>query len=157
MNKYKYINYIVFFYFRPCPNVIDLEMNPSDLVLPEFIDNESLFSIFKQIKILKSITEYCSVPSNFTSKLVERFPSLTDIELRVLSFDDCICAIDILLCHLKPLSYLKIYYSPVSSFDHPVSRSYIIDKRRQAFGFNIIDEHKVIVSRNGESVEIRLS
>jgi hypothetical protein len=132
-------------------------MNPGDLHLSEFIDNESLFSIFKQIKILKSITENRYVDSNFTSKLVERFPSLTDIELRVLSFDDCVCAIDILLSHLKNLSCLKIYYIQVSSRDHSFSRSYIVDKRRQAFGFNIIDEHKITVSVNGESVEIRLS
>ncbi len=137
--------------------MIDLEINPTDLLFSEFIDNQSLFSIFKQIKILKSITEHCYVRPNFISKLVQRFPSLTDIELQVRSFDDCIYAIDVLLSHLKNLSYLKIYYIKVSSFDHPFSRNYIVNKRRQAFGFNIIDEHKITVSRNGESVEIRLS
>ncbi|CAF3997034.1 unnamed protein product, partial [Rotaria sp. Silwood2] len=145
------------FILQACPNVIDLEMNPSDLVLSEFIDNRSLFSIFKQIKILKAITENCYVCSNFTSKLVQRCPSLTDIELQVFSLDDCICAIDILLSHLKNLSYLKIYYIQVSLLDHPFSRNYIVDKRRQAFGLNSINEHKITVSRNGESVEIRLS
>jgi hypothetical protein len=132
-------------------------MNPTDLIFSEFIDNQSLFSIFKQIKILKSIAENCYVDLNFIEKLVERFSSLTDIELQVLSFDDCICVIDILLSHLKNLSYLKIYYIEVSSFDHPFSRNYIVDKRRQAFSFNIIDEYKITVSRNEESVEIRLS
>ena len=127
------------------------------MIFSEFIDNQSLFSIFKQIKILKSITANLYVPSNFASKLVQRFPSLTDIELQVFSFDDCVSAIDILLSHLKNLSYLKIYYIEVSSFDHPFSRNYIVDKRRQAFGFNIIDEHKITVNRDGESLEIRLS
>ncbi|CAF4332994.1 unnamed protein product, partial [Rotaria magnacalcarata] len=42
-------------------------------------------------------------------------------------------------------------------FNQPFSRSDIIDKRRQAFGFNIIDEHNVTVSRNEGSIEIRLS
>ncbi|CAF3806348.1 unnamed protein product [Rotaria sp. Silwood1] len=145
------------FILQACPNVIDLELNPSDLILSEFIDYQSLFAIFKQIKILKSITENCYVPSDFLLKLVQRFPSLTDIELQVYSFDDCIYAIDILLSHLKNLSYLKIYYIEVSSLDHPFSCNYIIDKRRQEFGFNIIDEYKITIMKNKESVEIRLS
>ncbi|CAF1323948.1 unnamed protein product [Rotaria sp. Silwood1] len=145
------------FILQACPNVIDLQINPADLVLSEFIDNQFLISIFKQIKILKSIRENDCVPSNFASKLVERFSSLTDIVLQVLSFDDCICVIDILLSHLKNLSYLKIYYNQVSSLDHPFSHNYIVDKRRETFDFNIMDEHKVTVSKNEESVEIRLS
>ncbi|CAF2806370.1 unnamed protein product [Rotaria sp. Silwood2] len=145
------------FILQACPNVFDLQITPTNLVSSKFIDNRSLFSIFKQIKILNAVAEdHCVAPS-FLSKLVQRFPSLTDIELHVLSFDDFICVIDILLSHLKHLSYLKIYYINISSFDHPFSRSYIIDKRRQAFGFNIIDEHKITVSKNEESVEIRLS
>ncbi|CAF3684940.1 unnamed protein product [Rotaria sordida] len=145
------------FILQACPNVIDLELNPSDLILPEFIDHQSLFTIFKQIKILKSITENSYVPSNFLLKLVERFPSLTDIELQVYSFDDCIYAIDILLSHLKNLSYLKIYYIKDSVVDHPFPCNYIIDKRRQAFSFKIIDENKINIIKNKESVEIRLS
>ncbi|CAF1365586.1 unnamed protein product [Rotaria sordida] len=145
------------FILQACPNVIDLQMTPTDLVLSKFIDNRSLFSIFKQIKILKAVMRCDYVPSNFLSKLVQRFPSLTDIELQVYSFDDCRYAIDILLSHLKNLSYLKIYYIKDSGVDHPCSRNYIIDKRRQAFGFNIIDEHKINIIKNKESVEIRLS
>jgi hypothetical protein len=137
--------------------VIDLEINLTDLVSPEFIDNRSLFPIFKQIKILKSIADFSCFRSNFTSKLVQRFPSLTDIELKVFSFDNCICVIDILLSHLKNLSYLKIYHIKLSSLDHPFSRNYIVDKRRQSFGFNIINERKVMVGMNDGSVEIRLS
>jgi len=136
--------------------VINLKISPSYLVLSEFIDNRSLISIFKQIKKLKLIKKNRYVSSNLASKLVERFPSLTDIELQVFSFNDFGSAIDILLGHLKNLSYLKIYYGALLLLDHPFSRSYIIEKRRQAFGFNIIDEHKVIVNRNAESVEIRL-
>ncbi|CAF1026271.1 unnamed protein product [Rotaria sordida] len=153
ISRWKDIQFIL----QACSNVINLKINPSHLVLPEFIDSPSLLSIFKQIKILKSITENHYVPLSFSLKLVERFPSLTDIELKVFSFDDCISAIDILLTHLKNLSYLKIYYIQVSSLDHPFSRNYIIEKRRQAFRFNIIDEHKVTVSKNTESVEIGLS
>ena len=90
--------------------MINLRISPSYLVLLEFIDNRFFISIFKQIKMLISITANLYVPSNFASKLVQRFPSLTDIELQVFSFDDCVSAIDILLSHLKNLFYLKIYY-----------------------------------------------
>ncbi|CAF1326824.1 unnamed protein product [Rotaria sordida] len=145
------------FILQACPNLINLTISPLYLVLSEFIDNQFLISIFKKIKFLKAILENRYVPLNFVSKLVQRFPSLTGIELEVFSFNDCVSTIDILLSHLKNLSYLKIYYKQVSLLDHPFSRNYIIDKRREAFGFNIIDEHKVIVKRNGESVEIRLS
>ncbi len=137
--------------------MINLRISPSYLVLPELIDSRFLISIFQQIKTLKLIPEYRCVPLNFVLKLVQRFPSLTDIEHPVYSLDECVFAIDILLRHLKNLSYLKIYYLEFSLLDHPFSRNYIIDKRREAFGFNIIDEHKVIVDRNGLSVEIRLS
>jgi len=137
--------------------VIHLGISASYLVLSEFIDNQSLISIFKQIKILISVMKDHYFPSNFASKLVERFPSLTRIELRVFLFDDCTSAIDILLGHLNNLSYLKINCEQISLRDHPFSRNYIIDKRRQAFDFNIIDEYKVTVKRNEQYVEIRLS
>ncbi|CAF4634423.1 unnamed protein product, partial [Rotaria sp. Silwood2] len=85
------------FILQACPNMINLTISPLYLVLSEFIDNQFLISIFQQIKILKSILGNRYVPSNFVSKLVQRFPSLTDIELQVFSFDDCVSTIDILL------------------------------------------------------------
>ncbi|CAF0803678.1 unnamed protein product [Adineta steineri] len=145
------------FILQVCPNVIDLEMSPRDLIYSKFFDNQSLFPIFKQIKILKAVIDDSFIRSaNFGSKLVQRFPSLTHIEVQLESFDDCIHVIDILLSHLKNLSYLKIHYVDISSTDHHFSRNYIIDKRRQTFGFNIINEHKIIVRKNGQSIEIRL-
>ncbi|CAF3292049.1 unnamed protein product [Rotaria sp. Silwood2] len=144
-----------------CAKLKHITFDTTETTLIWFYQNLSIinlfFSIFKQIKILKSITENCYVPSDFSLKFVQRFPSLTDIELQLYSFDDCIYAIDILVSHLKNLSYLKIYYIEVSSLDHPFSLNYITNKRHQAFGFNIIDEHKITISRNKESVEIRLS
>ncbi len=148
---------VIYFYFRACPNVINLRISPTYLALSEFIDNRFLISIFKQIKILKSISECGYVASNLASKLVERFPSLTHLELEVFSFDVLLSAIDILLGHLKDLSYLKIYFGRLSIFNLTCSPNHIIEKRREAFGFNITDEYKVTVSKNRDSVEIRLS
>ncbi|CAF3787618.1 unnamed protein product [Rotaria sp. Silwood1] len=150
VSLFQHNKYLVIYYYR---KAYSTWLNNSLNI--EFIDNQSLFSIFKQIKILKSITENCYVPSDFSLKFVQHFPSLTDIELQVYSFDDCIYALDILLSHLKNLSYLKIYYIEVSSLDQSFSLNYIINKRRQAFGFNITDEHKITIIRNKESVEIR--
>ncbi|CAM2721571.1 unnamed protein product, partial [Rotaria socialis] len=142
---------------KACPNVIDLKISPLYLYLASIIDNPSLISIFKQIKILNLITKYSNVCSDLVSNLVKRFPSLTHMEVRVASFNYFESAIDILLSHQQNLSYLNIGHSTPAIFNQPFSRSHIIDKRRQAFGFNTIDEHKVTVNRNERSVEIRLS
>ncbi|CAF1217550.1 unnamed protein product [Rotaria sordida] len=151
--EWKYIQCVL----QACPNVINLKISSSYWILSEFIDNKFLISIFKQIKILKSIKKNRYIPSNFLLKLVERFPSITNIEFEMFSFDDCISTIDILLNYLKDLCYLKIYYYQDSLLDYPVSRNYVIDKRREAFNFNIINEYKVTVTKNREFVEIRLS
>jgi hypothetical protein len=127
------------------------------LILSKLIDNSSLIPIYKQIKTIKSITEKIYFPLNFTSKFVQRFPSLVNIELQVLSFDNCVSVINIFVTYLKNLSYIKINYSQQTLLDDPFSRNYIIEKRRQSFPDNIIDEHKVIVKNNGEMIEIWLT
>ncbi|CAF1651409.1 unnamed protein product, partial [Rotaria magnacalcarata] len=96
-------------------------------------------------------------PSSFAPKLVERFPSLTHIELQVVSFNNCVSIIDIFLSHLKNLSYLKIDYFEDTSLDDPFSRENIIEKRRQAFPMNMINEQLVNVKNNGEAIEIWLT
>ncbi|CAF4918817.1 unnamed protein product [Rotaria sp. Silwood1] len=53
------------FILQACPNVTGVRIR------------------FKQIKMIKSITEKFYFPSNFALKLVQRFPSLIDIELQV--------------------------------------------------------------------------
>ncbi|CAF4845232.1 unnamed protein product [Rotaria magnacalcarata] len=145
------------FILQACPNVIDLKISPFYLYLASIIDNQCLNRIFKQIKILNLIRGYYNVPPNSVSNLVQRFPSLTDIEVHVALFTFFASVIDALLSHLRNLSYVNISYSTPLIFNQPFSRSDIIDKRRQAFGFNIIDEHNVTVSKNEGSIEIRLS
>jgi len=106
--------------------VSDLIINTPFVLLPELIDNLSLVSIFKQIKMIKSITENIYFPSNFASKLVQRFPSLSHIELQMFSFDNCISVIDIFLTQLERLSYVNIYYNQDTLVDNPFSRDSII-------------------------------
>ncbi|CAF4750965.1 unnamed protein product [Rotaria sp. Silwood2] len=78
ISRWKDIQFILQAY----PNVINLIIGSRLLVLSELIDNPSLIPIFKQIKMVKSITKKIYFPSNLASKLVQRFPSLIHIELQ---------------------------------------------------------------------------
>ncbi|CAF3227403.1 unnamed protein product, partial [Rotaria sp. Silwood2] len=105
---------------------------------------------------IETILEDVYFPSNFASKFVERFPSLIQIELQVISFNNCVSIIDTFLSRLKNLAYLKIDYFEDSSLDDPFSRENIIEKRRQAFPTNTINEQAISVKNDGEVVEIWL-
>ncbi|CAF2783699.1 unnamed protein product [Rotaria sp. Silwood2] len=153
ISRWKDIQFILW----ACPNLIDLKIKVRLLMSLNLFDNPSLIPIFKQIKILKLITENIYFPSNSSWKFVERFPSLTHIELKVFSFDNCISTIEIFLSHLQNLSYAKINYDQVTLFDDPFSRDDIIEKRHQQFPNTILNETMVNVKNNGEFVEIWLS
>ncbi|CAF3431311.1 unnamed protein product [Rotaria sp. Silwood2] len=153
ISRWKDIQFILQAY----PNVINLIIGSRLLVLSELIDNPSLIPIFKQIKMVKSITKKIYFPSNLASKLVQRFPSLIHIELQVYSFDNCISIIEVFLSSLKNLSYLKINYNQDILLDDPFSCDYIIKKRRQIFPNNIFHEEMINVKNNGETIEIWLS
>ncbi|CAF1192751.1 unnamed protein product [Rotaria sp. Silwood1] len=153
ISRWKDIQFIL----QSCPNLIDLKINVQLLISSKLFNNPSLISIFKQIKILKLITEKIYFPSNSAIKFVRRFPSLTHIELKVFSFDNCVSTIDIFLNYLQYLSYTKINYDQITLLDDPFSRDYIIEKRYQLFPNTIFDETIVNVKNNDESVEIWLS
>ena len=107
--------------------------------------------------MVTSITEKFYFPSDFVLKFVDRFPSLFDIELQVFSFDHCVSIINTFLSHLKNLSYIKIDYYQDTLLDDPFSRDYIIEKRRQTFPNNILNEQMINVINDGESIKIWLS
>ncbi|CAF3114786.1 unnamed protein product [Rotaria sp. Silwood2] len=71
------------FILQACPNMTNLIIGTRLLLLSKLIDNPSLISIFKQIKLIESKSKNIYFPSGFASKLVERFPSVIDIELQV--------------------------------------------------------------------------
>jgi len=144
------------FCFRACSNLNHIIISTRLLMSSKLIDNPSLISIFEQIKTIKSLAEKIYFPSNFASKLVQRFPSLLAIDLQVLSFDNCVDIINIFLTYFENLSYVKIHYSQETLLDDPFSCNYIIEKRRQSFPANVIDEKQVIVKNNGEAIEIWL-
>ncbi|CAF4234666.1 unnamed protein product, partial [Adineta steineri] len=139
-----------------CPNVINLIVNTSLLLSPNIIDNASLIPIFKNIKIITSITENVYFPSNFPLKFVQRFPSLTNIEIQVFSFDHAASIIDIFLTQLEHLSYIKIHHDTDTLLDDHFSCHYIIEKRRQSFSLNYLDEQMINIENNGKIIEIWL-
>ncbi|CAF3350580.1 unnamed protein product [Rotaria sp. Silwood1] len=153
INRWKHVEFIL----KSCPNVIILIINTSLLLYSKIIDNLSLIPIFKQIKVIKSITEDIYFPSNFILKFVERFPSLVHIELQVFSFDICSFIIEVFLTKLEQLSYVKINYHQDALLDDYFTREYIIRKRRQIFPINIINQRMINVKNNGEIIEIWLS
>jgi len=93
---------------------------------------------------------------SFASKFVQRFPSLSDIELQVFSFDICSFIIEIFLTELEELAYLKIDYNQGTLLDDTFSREYIIAKRRQAFPSKLMNEQMVNVKNTGQAIEIWL-
>jgi hypothetical protein len=112
--------------------------------------------IFKQIKMIKSITKNIYFPLNFVLKFVQRFPSLVHIEFQVFSFDHCVSIIDRFLTQLENLSYIKINYYQDTLLDDPFSRDYIIQKRREIFHDDNLNEQMINVKNNGETIEIWL-
>ncbi|CAF2684095.1 unnamed protein product [Rotaria sp. Silwood2] len=153
ISRWKDIQFIL----QACPNVINLVINTRLLVFSKLIDNQSLISVFKKIKMIKSITEKIYFPSDFASKFVQCFPSLSHIELQVFLFDNCVSIIDIFLTHLENLSYVKINYYQDTLLDDPFSHDYIIEKRRQLFSNNIIHQQMIDVQNNEQTIEIWLS
>ncbi|CAF2389001.1 unnamed protein product [Rotaria sp. Silwood2] len=153
INRWKHVEFIL----KSCPNVLILIINTSLLRYSKIIDNLSLIPIFKQIKLIKSITEDIYFSSSFILKFVERFPSLVHIELQVFSFDICSFIIEVFLTKLEQLAYVKINYHQDTLLDDYFTREYIITKRRQVFPINIINQQMINVKNNGEIIEIWLS
>jgi hypothetical protein len=111
--------------------MIGIIISTQVLMLSKLIDNSSLIPLFKQIKLIKSIREKCYFLLNFVSKFIQRFPSLSHIELQVFSFDNCVSLINTFVTYVTNLGYVKINYSQNTLLIDPFSRDYIIEKRRQ--------------------------
>ena len=142
---------------RSCPNVTSLEMNTQLLLYSKFIDNPLLISIFQRIKKIDSKSTNTYFLPNYVSKLVDRFPSLVQIELRVYSLDICVSIIDVFLSHLPKLSYIKVYYTNDTLLNCPFSRDYVIQKRRERFPDQNLNEELINTRKTAKLVLILLS
>ena len=99
-------------------------------------------------------TDYFPVRS--ASRLAQRFPSLSRVELRVYSFDSCVAIVDILLGSLAKLAYVKVHFERDTLLDDPFTCRYVVEKRRQALKLDTHDEHRVSVRNDGKSLIIWL-
>ena len=146
--------------------MVQLRIGTQMFLSPVLFDNSSLTSIFSRLQGLQLwkenvdglalFEENIYFPLKYASKLIQRFPSLIDIELQVFSFDTCLHVVDILLDGLVNLLHLKIYFVTDTMLDNPYPRDYIIEKRRQAFPLNILNEDGVVVKMDEQSLEVYL-
>ena len=156
MYRNRIANSVAYLHYRACPNMTSLIIG-TPLLASTFLDNPSLTLTFSRVKTIESVTDNVYFPLKYASKLVQRFPSLVQIELRVFSFDICVAIVDIILSGLAKLSYLEFHFNRDTLLDDPCSRDYVIQKRRQTFGFDINDENSVTVKNDGQSLLIWLS
>ncbi|CAF1283481.1 unnamed protein product [Adineta ricciae] len=138
-------SYVVPHVLLACVNVTELFMHTSLFFSSGFIDNSELLLAFDRITQLHLSSNHAYLSPKHGSKIVERFPSLTHIEMNVYSLDCSIPLVEIFVGGLKMLKHLAMRFSHEGLIDDAISRDHIIEKRRQLFGLNRNDEYKVIV------------
>jgi hypothetical protein len=112
--------------------------------------------VFRQLQSLNVTTKYVYFPLKYALKLIENFPSLIHIELRVISLVICASIFDILLNGLVNLLHLKIFYDEYSLLDDLSRIGDAVEKRRQAFSLNINNKDEVSLNFNKQFLEIYL-
>ena len=137
--------------------MIQLEIATSLFLSSTIFDNPSLIIPFGRLQSLNVSTKYVYFSIKYALKLVELFPSLVHIELRVFSLDTCLSIVDILLGNLANLIHLKIYFNKDTLVDDPCPIDYVVEKRRQAFPFHIYNKDDIFVKVDGQSLEIYLN
>jgi hypothetical protein len=137
--------------------VIDLVIGTPLLLHTTLFDNPLLIPVFNQLQSLYLIPQDVCFPSEYASKLVERFPSLVHVELQVNCLGTDTLLIDTLLGGLAKLIHLKIFFIYKLFINNTCSFSYVIEKRRQTFPFNICNENEVLVQIDEQLLEIYLS
>ncbi|CAF1462892.1 unnamed protein product [Rotaria sordida] len=147
--------HIVPYILLACVNVKKLIMRTSLLVSFIVIDNPHLTLTFSRIEHLRLFDDYLYFSSKPGTKIVQCFPCLTKIEIRVLALNDyCIPVIDTFLGGFRKLRFMIVEFVHNGLPDVPISRNYIIEKRRQSFGLNRNDEYKVNVMLGDDDLRI---
>jgi len=96
-------------------------------------------------------------PLKYALKFVQRFSSLTTVQIEVYSIDTSVPIVDIFLSGLAKLCFIVIDFEHDTLLDDPFPRNYIIDKRRQSFHLNKNDEDKIIVKIENRTLYIRVA
>ncbi|CAF3935391.1 unnamed protein product [Rotaria sordida] len=126
------------------PKSIHLVIGTPLLLHTTLFDNSLLIPVFSQLQALYMIPENVCFPVEYASKLVERFPSLVHVELRTTCLGTDALLVDTLLRGLAKLIHLKIFFTYKLYIDGTCSVDYVIERRRQAFPFNICNKDEVL-------------
>ncbi|CAF0913784.1 unnamed protein product [Rotaria sordida] len=137
--------------------LIHLVIGTPLLLHTTLLDNSLLIPVFSQLQSLYMIPENVYFPFEYASKLVERFPSLVHVELRIICLGTDALLVDTLLRGLAKLIHLKIFFTYRLYIDETCSVDYVIERRRQAFPFNIWNKDEVLVNIDEQLLEIYLS
>lgn len=130
-------------------------MDAQILFCSKFIDNPLLISNFQRITKIVSKSTDISVSS--ASKLVNRFRSLSQIQIRVYSLDICVSILDLFVCQLAKLSYVEVYFTKNTLGKYRFTRAYVVKKRRERFPNEELDEQMVHVLKAPKAVFLSLS
>ncbi|CAF4094436.1 unnamed protein product [Rotaria sordida] len=126
------------------PKLIHLVIGTPLLLHTTLFDNSLLIPVFSQLQSLYMIPENVYFPVEYASKLVERFPSLVHVELRTICLGTDALLVDTLLRGLAKLIHLKIFFTYKLYIDETCSVDYVIERRCQAFPFNIWNKDEVL-------------
>ena len=134
-----------------------LIINSSFLLQSKVLNNPALTQIFNRLNKIRIITDGFNISVECALKFVERFSSLTIVEMEAYSIDLSIPIVDIFLDGLAKLCLIIIQSQHNFLLDDPLSRQYIIDKRRQSFGLSKDNENKVVVKIEEQILYIRVA
>jgi hypothetical protein len=141
-------------------------MHTSLLILPVIIDNPNLILAFSRITSLRLIDDdgYFILRYGTATvrglppwkKFLQSFPSLTKIEIRILYLEYCEEIIDTFLTGFEQLHLIIVEFVSNRLPCSPISRDYVIEKRRHSFGLNRNDEYKVNVILGDDNLRISI-
>ena len=150
------MNFNFLFHCRTCPHVSHLIINTSFLFSKRFLNTSSLISFFNRLLKLQLLDDGDYFLVKYAPKIVQHFPSLSHIILTVYSFDSCVQIIDMLLMGVPKLVYVKVNFHRDTLLDDPFTSDYVIQKRRQTFGFSRNNEEHVSIKNDGKALIVCL-
>ncbi|UJR29550.1 hypothetical protein I4U23_010767 [Adineta vaga] len=140
-----------------CSNMKILLISSSFLFSSNIFFNPELTQTFKRLNVLQ--IKGCSYyfPLKYASQLVQSFPSLNTIDIKVYSIDHTMSLVDILLNGLNKLEHILIRIKCNSLLDEQDLHMYVIEKRRQSLYLNKHNESKIAVKIKNHILHIWLS
>ncbi len=144
--------------YRATPGVTQLKIGNQLIFSPILYDHLSLIPVFNRLRSLHLLTGAVLFPSNYATKLVERFPSLIHLKLEIYEIDRNTPLLNILLDGLPKLIHLQIKFYEDRSLSNETSFiNSVIERRRQAFPHHIYNYDEISVKMDRRILDIYLS